>query len=267
MPAAAFCRNRNGRTYFFTLACNLFRIRVRYRPYRLGDLAVKKTTTKSGAANGQPRHIAWPTVLRLSEYLIILEELADQKAAVVSSRELAEIYGNNANQVRQDLSCLGHTGRVGQGYSVKQLELMIRQALGLTTRRRMALVGCGRLGSTLALHVPMDRYSMTLAAAFDTAPNLLGKPLGAVFIEDAANIPEVCRERGIELAVLTVPKSTAQEVSDLLVEGGVRGILNYTRVRLRVPPDVVVQNRQIVCSFLQIFHATFNDGPGVRAPA
>lgn len=226
---------------------------------------MKKTTSKPETAEGQPRRIAWPTALRLSEYLIILEELADQRKAVVSSRELAEIYGNNANQVRQDLSCLGHTGRVGQGYSVKQLEQMLRQALGLTIRRRIALVGCGRLGTTLALHVPMDRYSMALAAAFDTAPSLIGTRLGGITIEDAANIPEVCRERGIELAVLTVPKSTAQEVADLLVAGGVKGILNYTRVRLRVPPGVVVQNRQIVCAFLQIFHATFNAGGSAGA--
>ncbi len=221
---------------------------------------MKKTTSKTDNAGEQPRRIAWPTVLRLSEYLILLEELADQRKAVVSSRELADIYGNNANQVRQDLSCLGHTGRVGQGYSVKQLEQMLRQTLGLTTRRKIALVGCGRLGTTLALHVPMDRYGMTLAAAFDTAPTLIGTRLGAIAIDDAASIPEICRERGIELAVLTVPKSTAQEVADLLVAGGVRGILNYTRVRLRVPPGVMVQNRQIVCSFLQLFHATFNEG-------
>lgn len=222
----------------------------------LGNGIVKKTTI-SLQENG--KRIAWPTALRLSEYLILLEELLDKSAGVISSRELAEIYGNNASQVRQDLSCLGHTGRVGQGYNVRQLEQMIRQALGLTVRRRVALVGCGRLGTTLALHVQMDRYSMQLAAAFDTAPSLIGKTLGPVVIEDAALIPEICRERGIELAVLTVPKSTAQEVADLLVEGGVKGILNYSRVRLRVPPQVTVQNRQIVCSFLQLFHATFGD--------
>ena len=223
---------------------------------------VKKTTV---AARKTGRRIAWPTALRLSEYLILLEELLDQSAEVISSRELAEIYGNNASQVRQDLSCLGHTGRVGQGYNVRQLEQMIRQALGLTVRRRVALVGCGRLGTTLALHVRMDRYSMDLAAAFDNAPALIGKPLGPVVIEDADLIPEICRERQIELAVLAVPKSTAQEVADLLVGGGVKGILNYTRVRLRVPPEVIVQNRQIVCSFLQLFHATFG-GEHVAPP-
>ncbi|MFA4943383.1 MAG: redox-sensing transcriptional repressor Rex [Lentisphaeria bacterium] len=208
---------------------------------------------------GKPeRRITWPTVLRLSEYLIILEELADSHTEVVSSRELAAIYGNNANQVRQDLSSLGHTGRVGQGYSVKELEQMIRRALGLNVRRNLALVGCGRLGTTVALHVPLAKYGMDLVAAFDVAHHLVGTHLGPVMVEHASRIAEVCRERNIKLAVLTVPKSTAQESADQLVLGGVEGILNYTRVRLRVPPHVVVQNRQIVCSFLQLFHATCN---------
>ena len=222
-----------------------------------------KKTTISSPENG--KRITWPTALRLSEYLILLEELLDKNADVISSRELAEIYGNNANQVRQDLSCLGHTGRVGQGYNVRQLEQMIRQALGLTVRRRVALVGCGRLGTTVALHVQMDRYSMELAAAFDTAIALIGKTLGPVVVESATLIPEICRKCEIELAVLTVPKSTAQEVADQLVAGGVKGILNYTRVRLRVPPHVIVQNRQIICSFLQLFHATFG-GEHVAPP-
>jgi redox-sensing transcriptional repressor len=200
--------------------------------------------------------IAKPTVVRLSEYLILLEELGSQGVDVVSSRELAALFGNNANQVRQDLSCLGHTGRVGQGYSVAALEQMIRQALGLTTLRKIVLVGCGRLGTTLALHVPLQQYGMELVGAFDVAPQIVGSYLGRIRIEHANRIPEICRERNVTMAVLTVPKTTAQDVADLLVSGGVTGILNYTRVRLKVPAGVVVQNRQIVCSFIQLFHAT-----------
>ncbi len=204
------------------------------------------------------RKIAWPTAQRLSEYLIVLEELKARNTAVVSSRELAGIYGNNANQVRQDLSCLGHTGRVGQGYAVRDLEQMIRAALGLTVRRKMALVGCGRLGTTLAMHIPLANYGMDLVAAFDVAHHIVGTHIGPMLVEPSARITEVCRERGVKLAVLTVPKSTAQEAADQLVAGGVEGILNYTRLRLRLPPHVVVQNRQIVCAFLQLNYATFN---------
>jgi redox-sensing transcriptional repressor len=97
---------------------------------------------------------------------------------------------------------------------------------------------------------------MDLVGAFDVLPRLIGTRLGGVAIEEASRIPAVCRERGIELAVLAVPKGAAQEAAELLVAGGVLGILNYTQVMLRVPPGVTVQNRQLVCSFIQLFHAT-----------
>ncbi len=199
--------------------------------------------------------LAWPTAVRLSEYLIILEGLDDQGVDRISSRELSELYGNNPNQVRQDIFALNHPGRVGQGYGVRELHGMIRHALGLDVRRRLAIVGCGRLGTTLALHVPLANYGMDLVAAFDVAPHVVGTNVGTVRIDQAERIAEICRERGVELAALSVPRDTAQQSADELVRGGVVGILNYSRVSLQVPPHVVVQNRQIVCAFMQLSHA------------
>ena len=203
------------------------------------------------------RRIAWPTAVRLSEYLIILEDLAESDVEVVSSRELAARYGNNANQVRQDLFCLKHTGRVGQGYGVKELERTIREALGLLSPRGVAIVGCGRLGTTLALHVPLANYGFHLVAAFDVSPRIIGTNVGSVRVDPADRIPEICRDRNVDLAALSVPKEAAQESAQRLVEGGVRGILNYTRVRLQLPEDVVVHDRQIICSFMQLSYAAF----------
>jgi len=207
------------------------------------------------AEKEQSKRIAWPTVVRLSEYLIILEELQANGVQVVSSRELAELYGNNANQVRQDFFCLSNFGRVGQGYEVSALESTIRDALGLQETRRIAIVGCGRLGTTLALHVPLERYGMQLAAAFDVSPTVVGRTLGSLTIHHADDTEAVCREENIQLAALSVPKDVAQASAEQLVRGGVVGILNYSRVRLRVPPRIVVQNRQIICSFMQLAHA------------
>ncbi len=211
------------------------------------------------AENGSLRkkRIAWPTVVRLSEYLIILEELAASGVEVVTSRELATLYGNNANQVRQDLFRLAETGRVGQGYSVSILERTIRQTLGLTEPRGVAIVGCGRLGTALALHVPLANYGLNLVAAFDVDPDVVGKNLGAVRIDHADRMTEICRDRRVQVAALSVPEHSAREAAAKLVAGGVAAILNYTRVRLKLPEHVVVQNRQIICSFIQIACAAF----------
>ena len=201
------------------------------------------------------RNVARPTAQRLSEDLIILEELHEHGTEIVSSRRLAELYGNNASQVRQDLFCLEHTGRAGQGYSVHELERSIRRFLGIEERRRIAIVGCGRLGTALALHVPLANYGLDLAAMFDVDPEVVGTNIGPVRIDHADRIDEICEQRDITLAVLSVPTEAAQQTADRLTQSGVRGILNFTRVRLRVPPHVVVENRQLVCSFLQLAYA------------
>lgn len=208
--------------------------------------------SESNQAHYSRSRISRATTQRLTEYLIVLEELAEAGIELVSSRELARHYGNTASQVRQDIFRLQHSGRTGRGYNVHQLQTTIRDNLGLNNAYNVAIVGCGRLGTTLALHVPLAEYGMRLTAAFDVNPELIGQPLADVFIEDAANMIKVCRDKHIQLAALSVPKHAAQASTDELVMSGVQGILNYTRVRLRVPPDVHVENRQIICSFMQL---------------
>jgi redox-sensing transcriptional repressor len=196
--------------------------------------------------------LAWPTVQRLSEYLLVLEQFMKQDRAVVSSHDLAELYGNNASQVRQDLFRLPNTGRVGHGYRTALLAAAIRAALGLEQITRVAIVGCGKLGAALAEHVDFSAYGMVLEGLFDQDPAVIGTNLGGVLVEDAAGLTVTIRKRTITVAALCVPPDAAQAVTDDLVGAGIHGILNYTRQRLRVPASVHVQDRQVICSFLQL---------------
>jgi redox-sensing transcriptional repressor len=49
------------------------------------------------------------------------------------------------------------------------------------------------------------------------------------------------RERGIKMAMIAIPAQHAQQVADMLIEAGVRAILNYAPISLNVPDDVRVQ--------------------------
>lgn len=213
---------------------------------------------------GQAKALAGPTVRRLSEYLLVLEQLLKQGREVVSSHDLAEIYGNSASQVRQDLFRLPETGRVGNGYRTAGLAAAIRAALGLDRVTRLAIVGCGKLGAALAEHVDFATYGMALSGLFDRDPEIVGTHLGGVRVEDVAGLTAAVREREIAIAALCVPPGAAQEVTDRLVAAAIRGILNYTRQRLRVPASVQVQDRQVICSFLQLAYMSngANTGAG-----
>jgi len=196
--------------------------------------------------------LAWPTVQRLSEYLLILEQHLKNHKNVISSNEMAEIFGNTASQVRQDLFRLKNTGRVGQGYQVETLIATIRQTLGLGHVTKVALIGCGKLGSAIAEHVAFSDYGMELQGIFDNNSSVIGTHVGGVVVGNVVNLADGIREQNISIAALCVPPAVAQEITEVLVNAGIKGILNYTRQRLKVPEKIFVQDCQIICSFMQL---------------
>jgi redox-sensing transcriptional repressor len=204
-----------------------------------------KKRTESG-------ELAWPTVQRLSEYLIILEQCLDSGKEVISSSELAEIYSNTPSQVRQDIFRLPNTGRVGQGYNARELVETIRVVLGLDIKTKIAIVGCGRMGMALARHLPFDQHGMALAALFDSDSSIVGKEVEGVKVMDSEELESVIREFDIKMVALCVPVPVAQSVTDRLVKAGIKGVLNFTKQRLKVPSGIFVQHEQIICSFMQL---------------
>lgn len=50
------------------------------------------------------------------------------------------------------------------------------------------------------------------------------------------------KEQQISVVILTVPSDVAQEVANQVAKAGVKGILNFTSIRLSVPDDIRVHN-------------------------
>ncbi len=197
--------------------------------------------------------ISRPTAERLSEYLLILEQLLADSKETISSNELSDVYGNTPSQVRQDLFQLENTGRIRHGYNIRTLANAIRSRLGMGCTANLAIIGCGKLGSAIAEHVPFSTYSMKLAGIFDNQRSIIGKKIGGVTVEDVRNLEKSLQRKKISMVTLCVPPSAAQEVAEKLIAAGcIKGILNYTQKRLKVPADIVVRDRQIVCSFIQL---------------
>ena len=200
------------------------------------------------------RTLTWPTIQRLSEYLIILEQYIESDREVISSSELAEIYSNTASQVRQDIFRLPKTGRVGHGYNVQELATTIRQVLGLNTPTPLIILGCGKMGITLAQHVPFSLYGMNLVGIFDNDKKIIGTTVDDKTIKDISELEAIIDKEDVKLACLCVPASAGQELTDRIVKAGINSILNFTRTRLKVPQHVFVQHRQVICSFMQLAH-------------
>jgi redox-sensing transcriptional repressor len=206
------------------------------------------------------RKISDTAVRRLSLYLRTLEELRGEGTGTVSSRDLADRAGTTAAQVRKDLSHFGSFGKRGLGYSVDPLQEELRRILGLSRSWAVGLVGAGRIGSALVEYPNFQERGFRIVTVLDRDPRKVGRRWNGIRIEDVAGLEERFRALGVQLAVLAVPGEAAQEVADRVVRAGVRGILNFAPVRLRIPPEVAVNHVDLAVELEVLSFALREDG-------
>ena len=178
------------------------------------------------------------TLSRLPQYLRHLEALHADGTAHVTSAQLARALGCSDALTRKDVAALGHSGRAGQGYSVEALRYTIARILGVTSGRRVLLVGVGNLGAALMAYEGFHDRGMQITAVADSDPTKIGQTIGNYRILD---IHDIGTDHDMELAIVAVPGEVAQGVADILVDAGITGILNFAPRRLQVPDHVTVQ--------------------------
>jgi redox-sensing transcriptional repressor len=187
-----------------------------------------------------------PTLERLATYFTILSDLRSRRVDTISSAEVEERTGINAAQFRKDLSYFGEFGRPGIGYKIDDLHARIAHILRLDEMQPVLLVGAGNLGSALVGYPALRAENFQIVAAFDNNYNKIGKQLWDLAIRDVGKLVEDNRTLGARLAIIAVPAGAAQHVAEMLVEAGVRNILNFAPVVLRLPLDVIVRNVDFV---------------------
>ena len=179
------------------------------------------------------------TIRRLPIYLRGLLFSAEQGQESISSRNLADFLGVNSWQIRKDFSYFGDFGTPGVGYNIEKLVKQVKKILKLDVTQKVALVGVGNLGSVVLEYPGFGVYGFDIAAAFDTDSKKIGRKVKNITIEDVSKL-RTLRRRKIDLAIITVPRDTAQQTADGLVRAGVRGILNFSPCYITVPKKVKV---------------------------
>ncbi len=178
---------------------------------------------------------------RLPIYLRALAFLAEEGKEFASSQELGARLGISSVQIRKDLSHFGEFGKQGTGYEIKYLQQQLQHILKVSTEWPVALVGAGDLGHALAHYDLFRNKGFHIVAVFDNNLLKIGGKMGDFDIVDSESMPAAIKALGIKIAIVAVPASAAQKVVDVLVEAGVKAILNYAPITLRVPDDVQVQ--------------------------
>lgn len=190
-------------------------------------------------AESTRRGVPEATVGRLPGYLRALTDLAEAGRLSVSSEDLAQLLGIRSAQVRKDLSALGSYGVRGVGYDVARLSDQIAAELGLARQRAVVIVGLGNLGRALAAYGGLAPRGFEVVALVDNDPALVGTTVDGLPVQRLEDLDP--GSRPLDVGVITTPAEAAQGVADVLVGLGVRSILNFAPVVLRVPADVHVR--------------------------
>ncbi|CEK32228.1 redox-sensing transcriptional repressor Rex [[Clostridium] sordellii] len=188
------------------------------------------------------RNISMAVIRRLPKYHRYLGDLLDKDIQRISSKELSDIIGFTASQIRQDLNNFGGFGQQGYGYNVEELYSEIGKILGLSRTYNSIIIGAGNLGQAIANYAGFTKAGFKIKALFDANPRMIGLKIRDFEILDSESIEEFVSENNIDIAILCIPKNGAQDVVDRLVKVGIKGIWNFAPLDLEVPKDVIVEN-------------------------
>lgn len=198
------------------------------------------------------KEISQAVVGRLPRYFRYLGELKDEGVERISSQELSELMKVTASQIRQDFNNFGGFGQQGYGYNVEFLYKEIGKILGLDNKHNFIIIGAGNLGKTLGNYMNFERRGFIFKGIFDKNPELIGSDVRGIKVMPMEEMERFVRENDIDIAILTIPKTSAVEVADRLVQNGIRAIWNFAHVDLNVPDGIQVENVHLSDSLMKL---------------
>ena len=198
------------------------------------------------------RKISRAVISRLPRYHRYLGDLLEEGVERISSNDLSKKMHVTASQIRQDLNNFGGFGQQGYGYNVKYLYTEIGKILGLDKTHNFIIIGAGNLGQALANYASFERSGFILKSLFDVNPRLEGMSIRSVQVRMMDELVDFLANNDIEIAALTIPKTKAVEVADILVANGIKAIWNFAHTDLTLPKDVVVESVHLSDSLMQL---------------
>jgi redox-sensing transcriptional repressor len=196
--------------------------------------------------------IPLPSLSRLLTMFRLLDQYEKEKVLSISSTGIGKRLGVKPDSIRKDVSYLGEVGNYGGGYEVAKLKAHINRKLDLDRKRRLCVVGLGRLGTAILNYGDLQDRGFMVVAGFDSNINKLETIKSTVELHPAHEIADIVRKKSIEIGVIAVPEKAAQEVADRLMDGGVRGIINFSPCTVRIRGSVMIRNIDLLgeCALL-----------------
>ncbi len=188
------------------------------------------------------------TIERLSQYRRILFNSINEGKTNIYSHELAKLMNLTSVQVRRDLMLIGYSGSQSKGYIIKDLISLIGSIIDSQQPQNVTVVGMGNLGRAITSYFAGKRERLTIVAAFDNDVQKTNRIIAGVRCHHVNQLKEIIPQLDIQIAILTVAPEATHEVAGMLLDAGIKGILNYTSVPLTVPENVHLEEYDIITS-------------------
>lgn len=195
-----------------------------------------------------------PTLRRLPWYLAFVKLMKGKGEAFISSTQIAKEINVDPSQVAKDLSFVNISGKTRVGYDINALVDVLEDFLGFTSQHKAFLFGVGSLGASLLHDTGLSQYGLEIVAGFDVRGDLDGSMINGIPVFHMDDFPAKQKEYGATIGVITVPVEKAQEVTDRIIEGGIKALWNFTPFRIRVPEHIVVQNTSMYAHLAVMFN-------------
>ena len=195
-----------------------------------------------------------PTLRRLPWYLAFVKLMKGKGETFISSTQIAKEINVDPSQVAKDLSFVNISGKTRVGYDINALVDVLEDFLGFTSQHKAFLFGVGSLGASLLHDTGLSQYGLEIVAGFDVREDLGGGMINGIPVFHMDDFPAKQKEYGATIGVITVPVEKAQEVTDRIIEGGIKALWNFTPFRIRVPEHIVVQNTSMYAHLAVMFN-------------
>ncbi|MCC8095162.1 MAG: redox-sensing transcriptional repressor Rex [Tannerellaceae bacterium] len=195
-----------------------------------------------------------PTLRRLPWYLAFVKLLKGKGETFVSSTQIAKEINVDSSQVAKDLSFVNISGKTRVGYEINTLINVLEDFLGFTSQHKAFLFGVGSLGAALLQDSGLNQYGLDIVAGFDIREELAGTNINGIPVYHIQDFPSKQKEFGATIGIITVPVEKAQEVTEQIINGGIKALWNFTPFRIRVPEHIVVQNTSMYAHLAVMFN-------------
>ena len=187
-------------------------------------------------------------------YLAYAQLVQQSGETYLSSTQIAGNIAVDASKVAKDLSFVQISGRTRVGYDVNELVDVLERFLGFTKSHKAYLFGVGSLGGALMHDNGLSQFGLEIVAGFDVKFELAGTSINRIPIHHIERFASLQKQTGVNIGILTVPVDKAQETADIMIDGGIQAIWNFTPFRIRVPESIIVQNTSIYAHLAVMFN-------------